>query len=343
VDPDVSKLVRILFIGLVLACGCRPASDTRELSLAHFLPANHPLDEAVFAPFSQKLAQLSGGKLTVRQFPAGALNSSAPAQYSILLGGVADIALAIPAYTADLFPRTDLIAYPGICKTTRDCTEAMLRARQVLEPEYRARVLALWSNAAPVLLTRNTPVRTLEDMRGLKIRVSTRSAIPFMEALGASAVMQPGTVVHQSLATGVIDGVAVSPSGIVTFQLHEPAGYLTTWLPASGLPFVLLMNQEVYDGLSPEARGWVDEAADVSLSMAGAVAYERAGAEGVRLAEEAGVEIIDLPESEKHRFERAIASVREAGLERQVGEMTAGEIIRLFAGLETGEPPRRRR
>jgi len=343
VDPDVSKLVRILFIGLVLACGCRPASDTRELSLAHFLPANHPLDEAVFAPFSQKLAQLSGGKLTVRQFPAGALNSSAPAQYSILLGGVADIALAIPAYTADLFPRTDLIAYPGICKTTRDCTEAMLRARQVLEPEYRARVLALWSNAAPVLLTRNTPVRTLEDMRGLKIRVSTRSAIPFIEALGASAVMQPGTVVHQSLATGVIDGVAVSPSGIVTFQLHEPAGYLTTWLPASGLPFVLLMNQEVYDGLSPEARGWVDEAADVSLSMAGAVAYERAGAEGVRLAEEAGVEIIDLPKSEKHRFERAIASVREAGLERQVGEMTAGEIIRLFAGLETGEPPRRRR
>ncbi|MCY3931760.1 MAG: C4-dicarboxylate ABC transporter substrate-binding protein, partial [Acidobacteria bacterium] len=198
----MSKLVRILFIGLVLACGCRPASDTRELSLAHFLPANHPLDEAVFAPFSQKLAQLSGGKLTVRPFPAGALNSSAPAQYSILLSGVADIALAIPAYTADLFPRTDLIAYPGICKTTRDCTEAMLRARSVLEPEYQARVLALWSNAAPVLLTRNTPVRTLEDMRGLKIRVSTRSAIPFIEALGASAVMQPGTVVHQSLATG---------------------------------------------------------------------------------------------------------------------------------------------
>ena len=339
----MSKLSRILALGLVLACGCRPASDTTELSLAHFLPANHPLNEAVFTPFSQELEKLSGGKLTVRQFPAGALNSSAPAQYSILLSGVADIALAIPAYTADLFPRTDLIAYPGICKTTKDCTEAMLRARSILEPEYRARVLALWSNAAPVLLTRNAPVRTLEDMRGLKIRVSTRSAIPFIEALGASAVMQPGTVVHQSLATGVIDGVAISPSGIVTFQLHEPAAYLTTWLPASGLPFVLLMNQEVYDGLSPEARAWVDEAADVSLSMAGAVAYERAGAEGVQLAREAGVEIIDLPEREERRFEQAIASVREAGLARQVGELTVREVIRLFEGTETRGPPRRRR
>lgn len=139
---------------------------------------------------------------------------------------------------------------------------------------------AIWANDAPVLLTRDRPVRTLKDMRVLKIRVSTRSAIPFIEALGASAVMQPGTVVHQSLSTGVIDGVAISPSGIVAFQLQEPAS-----------------------GLSPEQQGWMDEVADASLSLAGAAAYMRAGAEGLRLAEQAGVEFIDLPESEKRRFE----------------------------------------
>ncbi len=319
---------------LPLTVGCAPPSETRELSLAHFLPADHVLTEGMFTPLSQKLEELSGGRLTVRQFPAGALNSSAPAQYSILLGGVADIALVIPAYTADVFPRTDLIAYPGICKTAVECTGAIRRAWSVLESEYEAKVLGLWANDAPVLLTRDKPVRTLEDMRGLKIRVSTRSAIPFIEALGASAVMQPGTVVHQSLSTGVIDGVAISPSGIVAFQLHEPTGYLTTWLPASGLPFVLLMNQGVYDALSVEERGWIEEAADAALSLAGAESYARAGAEGLQMAREAGVEFIDLPESEKRRFEEAIASVREAGLARRVGDMTAGEVIRLF------DPPR---
>ncbi len=317
---------------LPFAAGCRPASDTRELSLAHFLSADHALNEAMFTPLAHKLSELSGGRLTVKQYPAGALNSSAPAQYSMLLSGVADIALAVPAYTSDLFPKTDLIAYPGVCKTATECTEAMRHARSVLEPEYEARVLAIWANDAPVLLTRDRPVRTLEDMRGLKIRVSTRSAIPFIEALGASAVMQPGTVVHQSLTTGVIDGVAISPSGIVAFQLHEPASYLTTWLPLSGLPFVLLMNQGAYDALSPEERGWVDRVADDSLALAGAAAWARAGAEGLRMAMEAGVEIIDLPESEKRRFELAIASLREAGLARQVGDMTVGEVIRLFSG-----------
>ena len=315
---------------LAAGCGPGPPSETRELSLAHFLPADHVLTEGMFTPLSEKLEELSDGRLTVRQFPAGALNSSAPAQYSILLGGVADIALVIPAYTADVFPRTDLIAYPGICKTAMECTEALRRAWSVLESEYEAKVLGLWANDAPVLLTRDRPVRTLEDMRGLKIRVSTRSAIPFIEALGASAVMQPGTVVHQSLTTGVIDGVAMSPSGIVTFQLQEPTGYLTTWLPASGLPFVLLMNQGVYDALSAEERDWIDEAADASLSLAGAAAYARYGAEGLRMAREAGVEFIDLPESEKRRFEEAIAPVREAGLERRVGDMTVAEVIRLF-------------
>lgn len=328
------RLLLALAAALPLAAGCGPASETRELSLAHFLPADHVLTEGMFTPLSEKLEELSGGRLTVRQFPAGALNSSAPAQYSILLGGVADIALVIPAYTADVFPKTDLIAYPGICKTAAECTEAMGRAWSVLEPEYDAKVLGLWANEAPVLLTRDKPVRTLDDMRGLKIRVSTRSAIPFIEALGASAVMQPGPVVHQSLTTGVIDGVAISPSGIVTFQLQEPTGYLTTWLPASGLPFVLLMNQGVYDALSAEEQGWIDEAAGAALSRAGATAWARHGAEGMRLAREAGVEFIDLPESERRRFEAAIASVREAGLGRRVGDMTVAEVIRLFG------PPR---
>jgi TRAP-type C4-dicarboxylate transport system substrate-binding protein len=317
---------------LAIALGCGDAPDGRELSLAHFLPADHTLNHAVFTPFSQRLAELSDDRLTVRQYPSGILNSSPAAQYSMLLNGVADIALVVPAYTPDLFPRTDLIGYPGVCDTAMECTEALQRAWPVLEAEYDAKVLAIWSSTPPVLLTRETPVRTLEDIRGLKIRVSSRSDIPFIEALGASALTQPATEQHQSLTTGVIDGVAIGPSGIVAFRLHEPADYLTTWLPISGLAFVLLMNQDTYEALSPEEQGWIDEAADSALSVAGAMAFERVDAEALELSQEAGVEIVELAESEKRRFERAIAPVREAGLARNVGEMTVGEVTRRFGG-----------
>ncbi|MDE0104914.1 MAG: hypothetical protein OXN89_21255 [Bryobacterales bacterium] len=64
----------------------------------------------------ERLAELSGGKLTVTTFPAGALNSSPSSQYSLLRNGMADIALTVQAYTPDLFPNTDLIGFPGVRK-----------------------------------------------------------------------------------------------------------------------------------------------------------------------------------------------------------------------------------
>ncbi len=333
-DSEMAKTnwVLALAVGVWIAVGCGEAPEGKELSLAHFLPADHALNDAVFTPFSQRLAEISGNRLTVRQFPSGILNSSPAAQYSMLINGVADIALVVPAYTPDLFPKTGLIGYPDVCETALGCTEALQRAWPVLEQEYDAKVLAIWSSTPPVLLTRHTPVRTLEDIRGLKIRVSSRSDIPFIEALGASALMQPATELHQSLTTGVIDGVAIAPSGVITFRLHEPAAYLTTWLPISGLAFVLIMNQDVYEALSPKEQGWIDEAADSTLSAAGAMAFERVDIEALELAQAVGVEIVELAESARTRFDQAIAPIREAGLGRDVGEMTVGEVVRLLRG-----------
>ena len=315
------------------AAAAPDAGAAKELSLAYFMGPKHPMNRAVFVPFAEKLERISAGRLTVRQFPGGALNSSPPRQYSILLDGVADVVFALPGYTGDLFPKTNVLSYPGVCETAASCTDALQRARPVLEKEFRAKVLALWSNVPPALLTRDKPVRTLEDMKGLKIRVTSRIDVPFIEALGARAVMQPVTVVHQNLANGVIDGIAIGASGIGAFKLQEPASYLTTWLPISGAPFVLLMNQGVYDSLSAQEKGWVDAAADAALSAGGGAGYARAAARGLRISEEAGVEIIELPDAEKRRFARAVAPVYEAAIAQSAGgDMTVGEVIGLLKG-----------
>ena len=92
------------------------------------------------------------------------------------------------------------------------------------------------------------------------------------------------------------------------------------------------MNGEVYDSLSAEEKGWVDAAADSTLSAGGGAAYERAGARGIRMSREAGVEIIELPDEEKRRFEEAIAPAYEAALSRSAGDMSVGEVIGRFKG-----------
>lgn len=309
-------------------------ASAKDLALAYFMGPKHPMNAAVFEPFAKKLAEVSGGELTVTQFPGGALNSVPPKQYSILLDGVADIVFTLPGYTGDLFPKTNVVTLPQVCDSANACTEALLRARDELEQEYNAKVLAIWGNAPPVLITRDKPVRTLEDVQGMKIRVTSKQDVPFAEALGASAVAQPVNVINQNLANGVIDGIAIDPSAIRSFKLHEPGNYVTTYFPGSGSAFVLLMNKGLYDGLTDEQKAWVDAAADDSLSIMGGEAYNRAASGGIEAARQGGNEIIELSEDEKARFDAAVADALAAAMEQPAGDKTVGEIKAMMQGSD---------
>lgn len=330
------RIAALIPVLLLVVSACSPSPDglsgSRSLVLAHFVPPLSTVRSGVVIPFSERLAQVSGGMLTATEYLGGALGSDPRGYYSMLLDGVADIVLVLPGYTAVTFPRTTLSVYPGVCSSAVECTAALRRAGPVLEEEYQARILAMWSTTPPVLLTRDRPVRGLEDLEGLKLRVSSRIEMLFVEALGATPVMQPVSEIQQNLHTGVIDGVVITAGGISAYQLQEPAAYMTTWLPLSANPFFLLMNRGTYESLSARERSWVDEAADAWLSESGGEAYELAGARGLRVARDAGVEIIDLPEEEKERFRNAVAEVYQAQLSRRIGDATVAEIIDLLRG-----------
>lgn len=307
-------------------------ASAEELSLAYFMGPKHPMNAGVMTPFGEKLAELSGGKLTVKQFPGGALNKVPPKQYSILLNGVADIVFALPGFTSDVFPKTNVVSMPGVCDSAITCTEALQRVRGELEKEYNAKVIAMWSNAPPVLITRDKPVRTLEDLKGMKLRVVAKASVPVVEALDAQAIAQPITVVNQNLANGVIDGIITDPSAIGSFKLHEPANYVTTWFPGSGAAFVLLMNKDVYDGLSDEEKGWVNAAARAELSLGAGQAYQRSSDRGLKIAKEAGNELIELSDAEKARFQARIDSVMKEIRKQKVGDSTVGEMMDKMTG-----------
>lgn len=308
------------------------AASAKDMSLAYWMGPKHPMNAGLFEPFAEKLAEVSGGEMTVTQYPGGALNTSPPKQYSIMLSGVADVVFALPGYTSDLFPKTNVISFPGVCEDAVECTEALLRAKSELESEYDAKLLAIWANDKPVLITRDTPVRTLEDLKGLKIRVAAKESVPSVEALGASAVAQPASVLNQNLANGVIDDIMIGASAIASFKLYEPGNYVTTWFPSSASALILAMNKGYYDGLSEQEKAWVDAAADESLSRAAGEAYQRAGEHGLKVAADNGMELIEISDEEKARFNEAIADTMAASMKEMAGDKTVGEIMAIMKG-----------
>lgn len=326
----MNRFTALISTALLLAAG---TAEARELSLSYFMGPKHSMNGALFTPFAEKLAEVSGGELTVTQFPGGALNSAPPKQYAILLDGVADIAFHLPGYTQQLFPVTTSIAVPSVCEGAVECTEALWNAYDVIENEYDAKILALWANEPQVWFTRDKAVRNLEDVSGLIVRVNSAQDIPFVEALGASPVSQPVSEINQNLTNGVIDAIAIGSSGALSFKLFEPANYLTTNMPGSAAPFVLLMNKGVWDTLSEQEKAWVDEASGRELSMMGARGYEAAGVKGLAASAGNNVERIDLSDEERARWQAAMQPAIDTWLASEVGQgLTGAEIRDLMQG-----------
>ncbi len=326
------KNIKTLAAAFVLLTGATYSVQAAELSLAYFMGPKHPMNKGVFTPFGEKLEALSGGKLTVKQFAGGALNKVPPKQYSILLNGVSDVVFILPGYTADVFPKTNTLSLPDICDTAVACTESLQRARAELEPEYNAKVLAMWANAPAVLITKDKPVRKLEDLDGMVVRVTSKADAVFVEALGASAVAQPVSVINQNLANGVIDAIMIDPSAIRSFKLNEVGKHVTTWFPGSGSPFALLMNKDVYDEMSAEEQGWVDEASNAELSMNAGKAYDAAGAAGLKLAADSGLEMIDLPDAEIQRIKAIVSESMLEHVKKAAGDKTIADVMAIMRG-----------
>ncbi|WP_299304561.1 TRAP transporter substrate-binding protein [uncultured Litoreibacter sp.] len=325
------KLFGAIATSVALLAGSMAAA--KDLSLSYFMGPKHPMNGAVFTPFADKLAEVSGGALTVTQFAGGALNSAPPKQYSILLDGVADVAFHLPGYTAQLFPVATSVTTPNMCDTAVDCTEAMWRAYDVIEKEFDAKILALWANSPQVLFSKDTAIRTLEDINGKIVRVTSAQDIPFAEALGASAVSQPVSVINQNLANGVVDIISIDPSAALSFKLHEPANYITTNVPGAGSAFVLLMNKGVYGALSDEETGWVDAASGKWLSMEGAKMYDAIAQKALDVSAKNGVEIINLSDDEAARWDAAIQPAMDAWMASEVGQgLTGADVTKLMQG-----------
>jgi TRAP-type C4-dicarboxylate transport system substrate-binding protein len=325
------RILGVVAISATLLSGM--AATAKDLSLSYFMGPKHPMNGAVFTPFAEKLAEVSGGEMTVSQFPGGALNSAPPKQYSILLDGVADIAFHLPGYTAQLFPIATSVTTPNMCDTAVECTEAMWRAYDVIEKEFDAKILALWANSPQVLFSKDTAIRTLEDIKGKIVRVTSAQDIPFTEALGASAVSQPVSVINQNLSNGVVDVVSIDPSAALSFKLHEPTNYITVGVPGAGSAFVLLMNKGVYGALSDAQKSWVDEASGKWLSMEGAKRYDAIAQKALDVSAKNGVEIINLSSDEAARWDAAIEPAMTEWLASEVGQgLTGAAVTKLMKG-----------
>jgi len=103
-------------------------------------------------------------------------------------------------------------------------------------------------------------IKTLEDLKGLKIRTVSKEDSDLLTALGASPIQMPWGEVVTSLATGVIDGVGTSSASGVDGKFWEFTGYASRWNWQCSEDMVNV-NLDAWNSLSPELQKIVEETA----------------------------------------------------------------------------------
>jgi TRAP-type C4-dicarboxylate transport system substrate-binding protein len=233
---------------------------------------------------------MSGGALTIRTYPGGELGAGGAAQFKRAVDGIADITWGLQGYTSSVFPRTTLVEMPAIARDSPDLVRRLWAVfDKWIAPEYRrVKVLALWVGEAPVFMSRNKPIRTLDDLKGMKIRTPSAAQAGLLKALGATPVAIDAAKMYQALETGQVDALFVPPSTIRSFKLAEVARYFTTGLPFGRSPFFTVMNRKAYESLPPQHKALIDGTTGAAWSAKATAIYEKAGAGGLALVRKSG-------------------------------------------------------
>ncbi|QTP57507.1 TRAP transporter substrate-binding protein DctP [Billgrantia antri] len=149
-----------------------------------------------------------------------------------------------------------------------------------------------------------TPIKSLADLDGKRLRIAGRDQGRVLEELGDSQVTLAGGEVYQAIERGVVDAAEFSAPGIdYSVGLAEVADYWATpgW-HQSATVFGVMINKDAWDALSEETQEKLRIAADATLAWSLAWS-ERQSTEGTVKFQEAGVEISTYGEEDMARIQ----------------------------------------
>jgi len=307
-----TRFLRATALAVTLAAGGLPAG-AETLKFAHWVPPAHTLTASTIEPL---VAAVEGSGIEIEVYPGGELGAGPLEQYVRVVQGVADIVWGLQGYTSSQFPKSMVAELPGAVPEGMAGYDLIWNAYDagLLNGEFPAtKPLALWMAEPNIFIMRDVDVRTPDDLKGLKIRVSGAAAAATIEALGATPVQMPAGEMYNSLQTGLIDGIVTDPSAVGDFKLDEVANSYTLNAPLGHISFYVVMNAAKYEGLADEQKAGFDAIVGRPLSKSAADGWTAKTAKAIEnLAATGDNTVYSLSADERAAFEALTHPVTDA-------------------------------
>ncbi|MBI4182767.1 MAG: TRAP transporter substrate-binding protein [Proteobacteria bacterium] len=300
-------------LGLAAALsGWSGAADGQTTTLrVHHFSSPSSLDQTVhLAPWARSVEAAAGGRIAIQIFPAMQLGGKPSDLVRQVEDGVVDIVYTLAGYTPGRFPGTVGLELPFLAGSSAVMSQvAMAFYDRHLRDEYAGLHLVSIHATEPARVhTARRPIRTLEDFRGLKIRVPSRYVGLAIQALGAVPVGMPLPEIYEALARGQVDGMTINWAIIPPVRLHEVAKHHTD-VPVYQAMLVTLMNQRSYERLAPELRRAIDDNSGFAYAKAVGAKWDVEAAKARKIIAESGNDIVAVGEAEVARWRAAASGV----------------------------------
>ena len=278
------RVARRTFLASTMASVAAPAvmrlafADAPQFSLKlhHAFSAVSSAHDKFLAPWARQIEAQSGGRIRIDLFPSMQLGGAPADLFDQARDGVVDLAWAQPCNSPGRFPKIEAFELPFLPSRRALVSSKAVEdyARANLADEFREVHPICFSCSDRGVLHANRPVRTIEEMRDLRLHVQTRFAVQAVHWLGAVAVPMPSAQLPLAISQHVIDG-GIDPWDMVpTFKLNDLLKTHTEFSDSSPstTTFVLAMNKATYDKLPRELKTVIDNiSGQPAASIAGAM------------------------------------------------------------------------
>ena len=263
----------------------------------------------VFFPAIEKE---SNGRLKIEPHWGGELSISYDALRTVAEGNVADMAIVVPEYTADILPLHQVFKSFPVGPSGEKQLDFFHRVYQeipALTEELEKANLAtmLFCTGYPTAFFSAVPMNGLEDLHEKRYRSASFWHRKFLENCGAEPVVMPwNDEICKVLEGGSLDGVMVNVDSGYELGVHVAAPHVLLskdlWL---GHLYLLVMNRNTWDGLAREDREAIQRAAGTAYASLAAIMDSSFDAQVEELRQKgATVRILDFAEVD--RWQNAI-------------------------------------
>jgi TRAP-type transport system periplasmic protein len=221
-------------------------------------PADASIHTDLVAPWAAKVNKESEGTLDVKVFVGYSLVNMVNTLDRVS-NGVADFAFCILGPVSSQFPKTLVATLPFEAENAHEAGLALQRL-------YDKGIIAdEWTKVKPIgfgvfaNLSYHTipPVKTMADLKGLKISVQGRISSETLQALGGTPISLPINEVYESLQRGMVVGSGIGWPAAVSFKLTDLA-HNHVMASLGGEAAVMIMNNQTYAKLSGKAKQTID-------------------------------------------------------------------------------------